>query len=743
MKCKKIISVILAVCVVFSCFAGLEIVSSAAQILGEQTYTKSIIGPNQHCAIDFKLKKANIVSDDTVTYIVDRYYHTDMSSYGNIYSVNFIVKALAASSEIKCDGFTVSDKAYRNAEKYSDTTENLFLSAETSGNLIGEVPAAGESKEATLKANLTVMYYNGTNNVLDDCSASAKIKVVGIDTTELRQLINKSESKISSCWTNATWSAFSTAFAEAKSVLQNPTAIQKDIDEAYTNLSNAEKFLTHNGPITSCEHCINGGEGVELLPTKYTNISYGADSTRNIFDLYLPANVEGDISLILFIHGGAWFYGSKESFSEEAYNACAKYGVATASINYRYISLGSVTIFDILDDIEAAVSKIKSFAAEKGLNIKKMMLHGFSAGAHLSLMYAYTRDTVSEITPVCVYSNSGPTYLYNSTYMNINGMEAVLSAACGKSFTAATRKYAANELIAISPLNYVDSNCVPTIICHGTLDSIVPYNDAQYLDNFLTDAGVKHEFFTFPNSDHGCGNDPDVAQLADKAYDEYVEEYLLDIKPEEVHNYETIVTEKTCTTDGYTTYVCKDCGKNYIGDIVKAGHIAGDWEVVTLPTYEAEGKKIKTCSECSEVVETETIAKLEMVFRAKKDSCVELDEENKLILNVPQGESNLDEYVEALGCEIEYVKTSEGFGTGTLVNVIFNGEVVDTYTIVVSGDTTGDGFVDAFDVSIATYYINTFSEPDKKAYFASIDALADGVLDATDLAVIINIANHI
>ena len=64
-------------------------------------------------------------------------------------------------------------------------------------------------------------------------------------------------------------------------------------------------------------------------------------------------------------------------------------------------------------------------------------------------------------------------------------------------------------------------------------------------------------------------------------------------------------------------------------------------------------------------------------------------------------------------------------------------------TIVVSGDTTGDGFVDAFDVSIATYYINTFSEPDKKAYFASIDALADGVLDATDLAVIINIANHI
>lgn len=741
MKCKKIISIFLALCVAISCFAGLEIMSSA-QILGTQNYFKSIIGSNQHCALELKLNNANIVSDDTVTYIVDRYYHTDMSSLGNIYSVNFIIKAKAASTVIKCDGFEISDNAYRNAEKYSDS-ENLYLSSETSGYLIGDIPAAGESKEVTFSAEMLAMYYNGTTNVLDECSYSAKIVVIGIDTTELRYLVNKNLSKISSCWTSNSWSSFSIALTEAQNILKNPTAVQKDIDEAYTNLANAEKLLVHKGPITSCEHCINGGEGAELLPDKYTNISYGTNGIRNTFDLYLPSNVEGDISLILFIHGGSWFYGSKENFSTQAYNACVEYGVATATVNYRYISQGSVTIFDILDDIEAAVSAIKTFAAEKGLNIKKMMLHGFSAGAHLSLMYAYTREVTSAITPVCVYSNSGPTYLYNSKYMDVKGMDIVLSAACGKSFTEETRKDAENELIAISPLNYVDSSCVPTIISHGTLDSIVPYSDAVYLNNFLTEAGVKHDFLTFPNSDHGCGNDPDVTVTEKSIYDEYVNNYLLDIKPEKVHNYIKTVIEKTCTTDGYTTYVCKDCGKNFISDIVKAGHETGDWEVITYPTYDSEGEKVKICTECLTVVETESIPKLDMVFRAKEDSCVEIDAENKLILNVPQGVSNLNEYVEALGCEIEYVESSEGFGTGTLVNIIYKGEVVDTYAIVVAGDVTGDGYVDAFDVSKATYYINTFSEPDEKAYVKAIDAYGDGVLDATDLAVVVNIANHV
>ena len=49
------------------------------------------------------------------------------------------------------------------------------------------------------------------------------------------------------------------------------------------------------------------------------------------------------------------------------------------------------------------------------------------------------------------------------------------------------------------------------------------------------------------------------------------EEIELDIACE--HSYESVVTEPTCTEDGYTTYTCALCGDSYVGDEVKAlGH---------------------------------------------------------------------------------------------------------------------------------------------------------------------------
>ncbi|MBQ4546907.1 MAG: DUF4886 domain-containing protein [Oscillospiraceae bacterium] len=53
------------------------------------------------------------------------------------------------------------------------------------------------------------------------------------------------------------------------------------------------------------------------------------------------------------------------------------------------------------------------------------------------------------------------------------------------------------------------------------------------------------------------------------------------------HIYESVVTEPTCTEQGYTTYTCKFCGESYVGDYVPAlGHtyangictICGAWE---------------------------------------------------------------------------------------------------------------------------------------------------------------------
>ena len=77
------------------------------------------------------------------------------------------------------------------------------------------------------------------------------------------------------------------------------------------------------------------------------------------------------------------------------------------------------------------------------------------------------------------------------------------------------------------------------------------------------------------------------------------------------HDYETVVTEPTCTEMGYTTYTCSRCGDTYKGDYTEAaGHKPGDWIIDKEPTTDSEGSQHKECEVCGETLETEEIEKI-------------------------------------------------------------------------------------------------------------------------------------
>ncbi len=76
-----------------------------------------------------------------------------------------------------------------------------------------------------------------------------------------------------------------------------------------------------------------------------------------------------------------------------------------------------------------------------------------------------------------------------------------------------------------------------------------------------------------------------------------------------------------------------------------------------------------------------------------------IDNENKLIrgldLNVTD---SLDNYVRALGCYYTVMPfQGNRMGTGTTVDLICDGVVYDTYTIIIAGDVNGDALVDTTD----------------------------------------------
>ncbi len=272
--------------------------------------------------------------------------------------------------------------------------------------------------------------------------------------------------------------------------------------------------------------------GIEVFDTdlhKYENLSYGTHE-RQVLDLYFPEDTDGEIGLVLSIHGGAWIGGDKSAYTDMAKSLAKEQGIAAATINYRYLS-EETTMFDILDDIEAAVKCIKETALEQGVNINAMITTGHSAGAHLAMLYAYARNDVSAIRAAAVVDYAGPTDLldYNFFVDNDLGVEAVetlLSWSTGKKVTRDNYLSFEEELKAVSPLYYVNKNTVPTIINHGQKDTTVPYSNAVSLVEAFDNAGAEYIFNPFPNSGHGLSEDTATNQTAENQFREYIDKYL-------------------------------------------------------------------------------------------------------------------------------------------------------------------------------------------------------------------------
>lgn len=259
----------------------------------------------------------------------------------------------------------------------------------------------------------------------------------------------------------------------------------------------------------------------------FENVSYGTES-RQVLDLYIPEDNDGTVGLVLMIHGGSWIAGDKSAYTGDAKNIADNHGCAAATISYSYLS-EDVTMYDILDDISAATSKIKSIGEENGVTIDKMILTGMSAGGHLSMLYAYSKAETSAIKPVAVVNFCGPTNLADENFLNSDigseGICTLFTWATGSEITAENLADSAAALLAISPITYANS-AVPTVIAHGEKDATVPYSNALALVAALETAGVKYDFVSYPNSGHSLSDDQDCADKTYSLFIQYIDEYL-------------------------------------------------------------------------------------------------------------------------------------------------------------------------------------------------------------------------
>lgn len=258
------------------------------------------------------------------------------------------------------------------------------------------------------------------------------------------------------------------------------------------------------------------------------NVEYAKPGGKPVLlDLYLPEKSGEPRPLIVWIHGGAWRAGSKESCPAAR---MVERGYVAASLDYR---LSQDAIFPAqIEDCKAAIRWLRANAQKYGIDGKRIGVWGGSAGGHLVSLLGVTGQTrefdvgdnldqSSQVQAVCDFF--GPTDFSRMDSQSLpeatlkhrgpDCPEALLIGGAIEDNPEKARR--------VSPVTYVSSNAAPFLIVHGEKDPVVPPGQGTVMSEALKKAGVPVQLHIIPGAGHGGPQFQarDVADMIDRFFD--------------------------------------------------------------------------------------------------------------------------------------------------------------------------------------------------------------------------------
>ena len=126
---------------------------------------------------------------------------------------------------------------------------------------------------------------------------------------------------------------------------------------------------------------VRGKEARAAHPAEL-DLRYGPAAAETL-DLFLPAHGEGPHPLLVFIHGGFWKRLHKDDFSWIAPPFIER-GIAVAVVNYGLAP--ATTLDEITAQTRRSIAWLYRKAAHYGIDARRIVVSGHSAGGHLTCM---------------------------------------------------------------------------------------------------------------------------------------------------------------------------------------------------------------------------------------------------------------------------------------------------------------------------------------------------------------------
>jgi acetyl esterase/lipase len=229
------------------------------------------------------------------------------------------------------------------------------------------------------------------------------------------------------------------------------------------------------------------------------DVVYGHKEGMALFyDVFTPPNATGQA--VLFMVSGGWFSRWQEPQQRiDSFQRLFDRGITVFAVHH-----GSAPLFKVPDavaDVRRAVRHVRSNAAVYGVDPNRLGVWGGSAGGHLSLMLGLASDdgNLEAKDPLERVSNA------------VKAVVAYYPPVDLRRMTGPNRRFPAldfdNKLAGdISPLLFVDASDPPTLVVHGSADTLVPISSGRSIYDALKQAGVVTEFIEIEGGDHGFTN---------------------------------------------------------------------------------------------------------------------------------------------------------------------------------------------------------------------------------------------
>lgn len=211
--------------------------------------------------------------------------------------------------------------------------------------------------------------------------------------------------------------------------------------------------------------------------------------------IHRPAGATKPLPCLLIAHTGGWDSGDPGEFNW-ANTELASHGYVLCSFGYRLAPKHCWPAQ--AEDTRRALAWIRDHAAELGIDTNQIVLMGRSAGAQIAAACAFSMPELNVRGCIIVY---GTPNMYIAREWSLPD-DLLKSLTLVRQYMGGDPHEVPDAYRSASATEFLDTHSLPTLLIHGTLDSLVGIGHSRLFNQRLAHRD-DHHFIEFPWGTHG------------------------------------------------------------------------------------------------------------------------------------------------------------------------------------------------------------------------------------------------